>query len=74
MDAIIELTTKTLVNGKDVAEMKDSEVYALIAAQENKVKELEAIGNKPKKLVAEIDKRKAGIQALVDYLDSKELA
>jgi hypothetical protein len=74
MDAIIEITTKTLVNGKDVAEMKDSEVYALIAAQENKVKELEAIGNKPKKLVAEIDKRKAGIQALVDYLDSKELA
>lgn len=29
---------------------------------------------KPKKLVNEIAKRKAGIQALVDYLDSKEPA
>lgn len=74
MDAIIEITTKTLVNGKDVADMKDSEVYALIAAQEAKVKELEAITTKPKRLVAELAKRQAGIQALVDYLDSKEPA
>lgn len=72
MDAIIEITTKTLVNGKDVATMSDSEVYDLIAAQESKIRELEKIETKPKKLVAEIEKRRAGIQALVSYLDSKE--
>lgn len=32
------------------------------------------LATKPKKLVNEIAKRKAGIQALVDYLDSKEPA
>lgn len=35
------------------------------------IKRLEAIENKPKKLVAEIGERRAGIKALVDYLDSK---
>lgn len=40
--------------------------------QEAQVEELEKIKTKPKKLVNEIEKRKAGIQALVDYLDSKE--
>ena len=69
---IIKIETKTYVNGVDVATMDDSEIYSLIAAQEAQVEELEKIKTKPKKLVAEIEKRKAGIQALVDYLDSKE--
>ena len=69
---IIKIETKTYVNGTDVATLSDSEIYSLIAAQEAQVEELEKIKTKPKKLVAEIEKRKAGIQALVDYLDSKE--
>lgn len=69
---IIKIETKTYVNGTDVATLSDSEIYSLIAAQEAQVEELEKINTKPKKLVAEIEKRKAGIQALVDYLDSKE--
>jgi len=68
----IEVTTKTLVNGQDVAGMSDSSIYELIAAQEAKIAELDAIKTKPKKLVAEIEKRQAGIAALVAYLDSKE--
>lgn len=71
-NAIIEVTTKTLVNGQDVATMSDSSIYELIAAQEAKIAELDAIKTKPKKLVAEIEKRQAGIVALVTYLDSKE--
>lgn len=71
-NAIIEVTTKTLVNGQDVATMSDSSIYELIAAQEAKIAELDAIKTKPKKLVAEIEKRQAGIVALVAYLDSKE--
>jgi hypothetical protein len=69
---IIKIETKTYVNGVAVATMDDSEVYSLIRAQEAQIEELEKINTKPKKLVAEIEKRKAGIQALVDYLDSKE--
>ena len=69
--AIIEITTKTLVNGIDVKDLDDSAIYDLIARQEAEIKRLEAIENKPKKLVAEIEKRRAGIKALVDYLDSK---
>lgn len=69
---ILKIETKTFVNGVAVATMDDSEVYSLIRAQEAQIEELEKINTKPKKLVAEIEKRKAGIQALVDYLDSKE--
>lgn len=72
--AAITITTKTLVNGVDTANMTDSTLYDLIAKQEAAVADLEKIVNKPKKLVNEIAKRKAGIQALVDYLDSKEPA
>lgn len=70
--AIIDITTKTLVNGTDIKDMADSQVYDLIASQEAAIADLEKINAKPKKLVAEIDKRKAGIAALVAYLDSKE--
>lgn len=72
--AAIVITTKTLVNGVDIATLADSGIYDLIAKQEAAVADLEKIDNKPKKLVNEIAKRKAGIQALVDYLDSKEPA
>lgn len=70
--AIIDITTKTLVNGTDVKDLSDSAIYDLIASQENAIADLEKIQNKPRKLVVEIDKRKAGIAALVEYLDSKE--
>lgn len=69
---IIEVTTKTLVNGKDIKDFSDAEVYQLIADQEAEIARLEAIKAKPKKLVAEIAKRQEGIAALVAHLDSKE--
>ena len=70
--AVIEITNKTLINGVDIKDFKDSEVYDLIAAQEAEIARLEAIKAKPKKLVAEIAKRQEGIAALVAHLDSKE--
>lgn len=70
--AIINVTTLTLVNGVDISTVDDASVYALIATQEAQIKELDKIETKPKKLTAEIEKRKAGVKALVDYLDSKE--
>jgi hypothetical protein len=69
--APIAITTKTFVNGQDISSLSDAQVYELIAAEEAKIKDLAKIENKPKKLVTEIEKRMAGIQALVTYLDSK---
>jgi len=69
--APIEITTKTLANGVDIASMPDASIYALISAEEARIKELQLIESKPKMLEAEIDKRKAGVAALVAYLDSK---
>jgi len=69
--AAIEITTKTLVNGTNVADLSDAAIYDLIAKQEAEIERLEAIKAKPKKLVAEIAKRREGIQALVNHLDSK---
>jgi len=73
MNAHIEITTVTLVNGADVSKMTDATIYGLIASEEGKIKELDAIQNKPKRLLAEIVKRQGGIAALVNYLDSKEV-
>lgn len=69
---IITIETKTLVNGVDISTLEDSTIYNLIATQEAEIEQLDKIKTKPKKLVAEIEKRKAGIDALVAYLDSKE--
>lgn len=74
MSTPITVTTQTLVNGKNIADMEDSAIYALIAGEEAKIRELEAIEAKPKRLQNEIAKRKAGIAALVAHLDSKEEA
>lgn len=69
---IIKIETKTFVNGVDISSMEDAAIYQLIATQEAEIAELEKIQTKPKKLQAEIDKRRDGIKALVDYLDSAD--
>lgn len=68
----IEITTKTYVNGQDIADMSDAQIYELLASEEMKIKELEKIENKPKRLRAEIERRSEGILALVKYLDEKQ--
>jgi hypothetical protein len=52
--------------------MSNSEIFSLIAVQEAEIEALKKIKTQPKKLVAEIAKRQAGIEALVAHLDSKE--
>ncbi len=68
----ITITTTTFVNGTDISKMADGEVFNLIASEEAVIESLKKIKAQPKKLVAEIAKREAGIAALVAYLDSKE--
>ena len=72
MSKPITITTTTFVNGTDISKMADGEVFDLIASEEAVIESLKKIKAQPKKLVAEIAKREAGIAALVAYLDSKE--
>lgn len=68
----IAITTKTLINDRDVTTYSDSELYDLIRKEEAKIEELGKIKAKPKKLVAEIERRQNGIKQLVELLDSRE--
>lgn len=68
----ITITTKTFVGETDISTLADSTIYEMIAKEETNIRELEKLEAKPKRLLAEIDKRKAGITALVAHLDSKE--
>lgn len=68
----IKITTKTFANDMDISKMSNAQIYDLIKQQEADIAGLEAIKAKPKKLLAEIAERQAGIDALVAYLDSQE--
>lgn len=67
----ITVTTQVLINGKLASQYSDADLFQSIAFQEKAIKELDDIENKPASLVDEIAARKAGIQALVTYLDSR---
>lgn len=69
--APITVTTQVLINGKLASQYSDADLFQSIALQEKAIKELDDIENKPASLVDEIAARKAGIQALVTYLDSR---
>lgn len=71
MNQALKITTRTYVNDRPLDGMPKADIYNLIAEQEARIRDLEAIQNKPKMLSDEISERKAGIQALVNYLDSK---
>ena len=59
------------LNGKPVDGMLLEDIYAAISVEENRIKDLEKIVNKPKSLVAEIESANAAIKTLVAHLDSK---
>ena len=65
------IETKTFIAGKDAKSMSDSEIFALIAELEADVDKLSLIRNKPKKLVASIEKTQAEIAKLVEYVDGR---
>ena len=68
----LELTTRHFLNGKDISEITLAQLYQTIGHAEQDIRELEKIENKPKRLVKEIEKRKADLKALVDFLDAQD--
>ena len=67
-----ELNTKTYLNGVDLDTLTNSELFAMIQMQEAEVKNLLSITHKPQTLLLEIEKRQAGISALVAFMDERE--
>jgi hypothetical protein len=67
----LTFSTKFLINGSDISELDNSNIYSRISAEEKRIADLEKIENKPKRLVAEIADAKATLQKLVAHLDAQ---
>jgi len=74
MTKLIKIESRVFVNGTDVSNFADADLYNLIAEQEKAIGELEKIQTKPKRLQNEIAERRAGIEALVKMLDERDTA
>lgn len=70
--SIIKIESVVRINGQDANEFKNEQLYALIREQELAVTELEKITARPKSLTKEIEDRKAGIAALVEFMDKRD--
>ena len=68
---MLKITTKTLINGDDIAKKTDDELFDAIAQAEAEIAKCEAISAKPKALTAKIEELRAGIAALVAHMDAK---
>lgn len=68
---MLKITTKTLLNGKDIAEMTDEQLFDAIASAEAEIEKCQAINAKPKALQAKIEELRGGINALVAHMDAK---
>lgn len=66
------IETRVLINGRDATDMTDTQIFNLIGELEGKIKKLEAIEAKPKKLMAAIVGMKEDIAKLVEYVDGRE--
>jgi hypothetical protein len=72
MSISIELTSQTLLNGKELANYTNQELYRIISKEEGYIAELKAVKAKPKRLVKEIEQRQAKLEELVALLDKQD--
>lgn len=68
---MMKITTKTLLNGKDIAELTNEQLFEAIASAEAEIEKCQAIKTKPKALQAKIVELQEGIVTLVDHMDAK---
>ena len=63
--------SKVFIFGNESKDVSDETIFNLIAKREGEIKALEAIKNKPKKLVAQIEQYQKDIDALVKVCDER---
>ena len=61
----------TLVYGRDSRQVSDDQMYGFIADLEAKIKSLQSLQNKPKKLLAQLEMLQKEIDDLVALVDSR---
>lgn len=71
MDEIIKVEQKTFVNGQDIANLENGVVVNLISQGAKAIAELKKLEPMPKCVAKEIEKREAGLKALVEALDAR---
>ena len=70
-DTAMEIQNQTLINGRNIKDMTDDQLFDLIAAEEAKIKALRAIENKPQKLKDRINKMQKDIETLIQLIDER---
>lgn len=66
------LETKFFIFGVDASTLTDDQIVAQIFEIENEISRLEAVKNKPKKLIAKIEAMNTDIAALVKFVDERK--
>lgn len=72
MSKAITITTQVNVNGVNADNYTDAQLFDMIRQQENEIKNLQALTNKPQSLLREIGTRQAGIDALVNFMNERD--
>ena len=69
--SIKSIETKTFINGADAVHLTDAELFKMIKATENEIKDLQGIDHKPEKLKKQIEEKNDLLKKLVDYVDAR---
>ena len=72
IDGTIALQQIPYIFGKDARDLKDNEIYEYIKTIQYKIKSLNEVENKPKKLLAEVKRLQSEIDELVKFVDGRE--
>jgi hypothetical protein len=67
----IKVESKIFVNGAEISVYDDDLLFQLIAQSEAEIARLSALKHQPKALVKRLEELNAGIQKLVEYMDSR---
>lgn len=70
-DTMIAIENRTYINDTNAADMTDDQVFTKIADLERDMAKLEAIKNKPQKMVKRIGEMQDAITKLVKYVDER---
>lgn len=68
----MKFETKHYLNGQDIKNLENIEIYREIAREESALKALGEVQNKPKRLQKEIAQREAELKAFVEFLDAQD--
>ena len=68
----ITVTTQVNVNGVNADNYSDAQLFDMIRHQEDEIKNLQALANKPQSLLREIKARQEGIDALVNFMNERD--